>query len=133
MGYNPGVKESHTTSPLSTYARLESREQSGRWHRSSRSTNVCSSFYFGLYFSMIFSVQVLYTFHQIYSQYLMLFMLFNMVLLFHFPFFGSLACRNIFLHIGFVSRNPVYLSVLGVCFVLVESIPKALLLCLLLS
>lgn len=45
---------------------------------------------------MIFSVQVLYTFHQIYSQYLMLFMLFNMVLLFHFPFFGSLACRNIF-------------------------------------
>lgn len=46
-----------------------------------------SSFYFGLYFSRIFSVQVLYTFHQIYSQYLILFMLFNMVLLFHFPFF----------------------------------------------
>ena len=30
-----GQKESHTTSLLSMHAQLESREQSGRWHRSS--------------------------------------------------------------------------------------------------
>lgn len=47
-----------------------------------------------------------------------------------FSIFLIASMQKHFLHIGFISRNPVYLSVLGVCFVLVDSIPKALLLCL---